>query len=100
MTEKIVIEVLGTAHNGPHQFGFKRWQDVILDCGHRARFIIESEYDRGRSYPLSIGDTVPRCPKCRIIAEPLLPANPIEFAVTGRLGEAFLGLSFEERCEA
>lgn len=98
MAEKIVIESLGTSHNGPHQFGFRRWQTVVLDCGHRARFIIECEADRGRAHPLSVGDSVPRCPKCK--PEPLFPANPIEFAVTGRLGEAFVGLSFEERGEA
>lgn len=96
--EKIVIASLGTSSNGPYQFGFRRTQDVVLDCGHRARITIESEADRGRARPLSIGDSVPRCPKCK--PEPLFPANPIEFAVTGRLGEAFVGLSFEERGEA
>lgn len=96
--EKIVIETLGTTSNGIHQFGFRREQTVVLDCGHRARITIESEADRGRSYPLSVGDVVPRCPKCK--SEALYPANPIGFAMTGRLGEAFTGLSFEERGEA
>jgi hypothetical protein len=96
--EKIVIASLGTASNGIHQFGFRKWQTVVLDCGHRANFVIQCEYDRGRSYPLSVGDVVPRCPKCK--SESLYPANPIGFAMTGKLGEAFAGLSFEERGEA
>jgi len=98
--EKIVIETLGTESNGPYQFGFRRTQTVRLDCGHRARFVIESEYDKGRSYPLSVGDTVPRCQKCSAKAESLLPADPIGFAMTGRLGDAFVGIPVEERGEA
>lgn len=96
--EKIVIETLGTSSNGPHQFGFRRTQDVRLDCGHRARIVIESEADRGRARPLSVGDRVRGCQKC--VAESFFPTNPIGFAMTGRLGEAFAGLSFEERGEA